>query len=177
MAKKLYGVLGEFGNPADLYHAAECMRDAGYNDWDTHSPYPIHGMEKAMGMSWSRVPWFSLVFGFSGAAAGFLMQWWVSAVASPMVISAKPFFSWPAFIPITFELGIIGCAVGTLVGLFTIIRLPMLYHPLFSSKAFERFSDDAFFISVEAKDSKFDPEGTIAFLRGLGAIHVELVED
>jgi hypothetical protein len=175
-ATRLFGALGEFENPAALYQACEKVRDAGYQDWDSHSPFPIHGIEKAMGISWSKVPWFALVFGLSGAGLGFLLQAWVASVASPLVISAKPLISWPAFIPITFELGVISCAVGTLLGMALINRLPMLYHSLFRSEAFERCSDDAFFISIEAKDSKFDPEQTQQFLRDLGATHVELVE-
>ena len=173
---KLFGALGEFPNPAALYQACEKVRDAGYTDWDSHSPFPIHGIEKAMGISWSKVPWFALVFGLSGAAIGFGLQSWIAAVASPLTISAKPLISWPAFIPITFELGIIATAIGTLAGMSLINKLPMLYHSLFRSEAFERCSDDAFFISIEAKDAKFDAEATQQFLRDLGAIHVELVE-
>jgi len=173
---KLFGALAEFANPAALFHACEQVRDAGYNDWDSHAPFPVHGIEEAMGMSWSKVPWFSLVFGLSGAAGGFCLQVWVSTVASPLVISGKPLLSWPAYIPVTFELGILCCAIGTLLGMFSINRLPAFYHSLFNSERFERFSDDAFFISIEATDSKFDTAGTLAFLEGLGATHVELVE-
>ena len=174
--RELFGALGEFSDPAALYKACEQVRDAGYQDWDSHSPFPIHGIEEAMGIPWSKVPWFALVFGLSGAGLGYWLQVWVSSVASPLIISAKPLVSWPALIPVAFELGVLSCAIGTLLGMFLINRLPMLYHSLFRSEAFERCSDDAFFISIEAKDSKFDAEQTLDFLRDLGAIHVELVE-
>ncbi len=173
---KTFGALAEFANPAELYHACEKVRDAGYNDWDSHSPFPIHGIEKAMGFSWSMVPWWSLVFGLSGAAGGFLLQVWVSTVASPLIISGKPLLSWPAYIPVTFELGILCCAFGTLIGMCVINRLPMLYHWLFHSERFEKFSDDGFFISVEATDAKWDAAGVQQFLTDIGATHVELVE-
>ena len=150
--QRTFGYLAEFPNPAALYHACEQVRDAGYRDWDSHSPFPLHGAEKAMGFKWSKVPWFSLVFGFSGAGLAFWLQTWVATTASPLIISGKPLFSWQAFVPITFEVGV----------LFT---------------AFERFSDDAFFISIEAKDANFDVEGTRSFLTELGATSIELVEE
>ncbi len=173
---KLYGALAEFENPARLFEACEKVRDAGFSDWDSHSPFPIHGIEKAMGFSWSKVPWWSLVFGLSGAAGGFLLQVWVSTIASPLVISGKPYLSWPAYIPVTFELGILCTAIGTLLGMFMINRLPQLYHPLFRIERFEKFSDDAFFLSIEATDPKFHENNTVVYLEELGATHVELVE-
>ncbi|MCP4868614.1 MAG: DUF3341 domain-containing protein [Proteobacteria bacterium] len=173
---KVHGALAEFANPAELYHACEKVRDAGYNDWDSHSPFPIHGIEKAMGFAWSRVPWFALVFGLTGAAGGFALQVWISTVASPLVISGKPLLSWPAYVPVTFELGIICTAIGTLGGMCLLNRLPAFYHWLFHSKRFESATDDGFFISIESTDSKWDSAGTSAFLESLGASHVELVE-
>ena len=175
--QRTFGYLAEFPNPAALYHACEQVRDAGYRDWDSHSPFPLHGAEKAMGFKWSKVPWFSLVFGFSGAGLAFWLQTWVATTASPLIISGKPLFSWQAFVPITFEVGVLFTAFGTLLGMFLLNGLPRLHHPLFSSTAFERFSDDAFFISIEAKDANFDVEGTRSFLTELGATSIELVEE
>lgn len=174
---KVYCYLAEFPNPAALYHACERVRDAGYRDWDAHSPFPIHGIEKAMGFGWSKVPWFSLVLGLSGAAIGFLGQTWVATHAYELVISGKPLFSWQAFIPVTFELGILFTAIGTLLGMFLLNGLPRLSHPIFNSEAFERVTDDAFFISIEAKDAKFDAEKTKSFLEDIGATYIELVEE
>ncbi len=174
---RVFGYLAEFPNPAALYHACERVRDAGYRDWDAHSPFPIHGIEKAMGFSWSKVPWFALVFGLAGSAVGFIGQSWVSVYAYKLIISAKPLLSWQAFIPVTFEVGILCTAIGTLLGMFLLNGLPRLHHPIFNSEAFERVTDDAFFISIEARDAKFDSEKTRAFLEDIGATYVELVEE
>jgi hypothetical protein len=172
---EIFGALGEFATPADLYHACEGVRDAGYTRWDAHTPFPVHGLERAMGLKASRLPWVSLVLGVGGAAVGMGLQGWVSTIAYPLVISGKPFFSWPAFVPVTFELGVLGGALGAVFGMFAMNQLPTFHHPLFSSKRFERASDDGFFISIESWDPKFDPHGTMDLLRRLGAKEVELV--
>jgi hypothetical protein len=177
MSKRLFGVLAEFANPNALYHACEAVRDAGFRHWDAHTPFPVHGLEKAMGTPWSKVPWFSAAGGFSGAAGGFLLQVWVATSASPLVISGKPLLSWPAFIPVTFELGILFTCVGTLVGMLVLNLLPRPYHPLFRSERFERVTDDAFFVSIEARDSHFDATKTPQWLKELGATHIEMIEE
>ena len=102
-----YGILAEFATPADLYHACERVRDAGFTRWDAHTPFPVHGLERAMGLPRSPLPWIVLGMGLTGAALGFILQWWVHAAAYPLVISGKPYFSWPAFIPITFEVSVL----------------------------------------------------------------------
>jgi hypothetical protein len=129
-----------------------------------------------MGLRRSPLPWIVLVTGLTGAALGFTLQWWVHSVAYPLVISGKPNFTWPAFIPITFELGILFAALGAVFGMLGLNQLPMLYHPLFRSKVFERVTDDAFFISIESWDPRFDPSATRTLLESLGARSVELVE-
>jgi hypothetical protein len=172
----LWGVLAEFSSPGALLAAAEEVREAGFRRWDVHSPFPVHGMERAMGLRRSPVSLPVLLLGLGGAAAGMALQWWTSAVAYPMVISGKPFFSWPAFVPVMFEVGVLGGAVGAFFGFLFFSGLPRHHHPLFASKRFERATDDAFFISIEADDPEFDGEKTIALLRRLGAGAVELVE-
>jgi len=173
-----YGLLAEFDNPAELYHACEKVRDEGYQKWDAHTPFPVHGLEDAMGVPRSKVPWVSLVFAlFGGTIPAFALQSWVAVEASRQVISGKPMLSWQAFIPVTFEVSVLLGAIGALLGMLIFNRLPQLYHSLFHSERFERFSDDKFFISIESRDPKFDAEGTAAFLRALGSDHVELVED
>jgi Alternative complex III, ActD subunit len=171
-----YGVLAQFATAADLYHACERVRDAGFTRWDAHSPFPVHGLEGAMGLRKSPLPWIVLVMGLTGAAAGFGLQWWVHAVAYPLVISGKPYLSWPAFIPITFELGVLFAALGAVFGMLALNRLPMHYHPLFRSRVFERATDDGFFISIESWDPRFDPAATRKLLESLGARSVELLE-
>ncbi len=170
-----FGALAEFATPAALYEACEGVRDAGYTRWDAHAPFPVHGLDRAMGLRASRLPWISLVMALGGAATGMGLQGWVSTIAYPLVISGKPFFSWPAFIPVTFELAVLGGAVGAVFGMFALNQLPTFYHPLFSSARFERASDDGFFISIEAWDPKFDASQTVELLRRLGATSVELV--
>jgi hypothetical protein len=171
-----YGILARFSTPADLFHACERVRDAGFTRWDAHTPFPVHGLESAMGLRRSLLPWIVLVMGLTGVAAGFGLQWWVHASAYPLVISGKPYFSWPAFIPITFELGVLFAALGAVFGMLGLNRLPMHYHPLFKSKVFEQATDDAFFISIESWDPRFDPSGTGKLLESLGARNVELLE-
>ena len=171
-----FGILGEFATPADLQHACERVRDAGFTRWDAHSPFPVHGLEKAMGLRRSQLPWIVLGMGLLGAALGFILQWWVHTTAYPLVISGKPFFTWPAFIPITFECAVLFGALGAVFGMLGLNRLPMHHHPLFQSKVFERVTDDAFFISIESWDPRFDPSATGKLLESLGARNVELLE-
>ena len=125
----------------------------------------------------SALPWIVLVAGLSGAVGAMGLQWWVHAVRYPLVFAAKPFFSWQAFIPVTFEVMVLFSALGAVFGMFHMNRLPRLHHPLFSSTRFERFSDDRFFISIQADDPKFDLEQTQSLLRECGALGVEVVED
>jgi hypothetical protein len=171
-----YGILAEFATPAALYHACERVRDAGFTRWDAHTPFPVHGLSKAMGLRRSTLPWIVLVMALTGAAAGFVLQWWVHTSAYPLVISGKPFFTWPAFIPVTFEVSVLFGALGAVFGMLALNRLPMHHHPLFQSKVFERASDDTFFISIESWDPRFDPSGTATLLKSLGARNVELLE-
>ena len=171
-----FGIVAEFGTPADLFHACERVRDAGFTRWDAHTPFPVHGLEGAMGLKRSPLPWIVLVAGLSGAALGFLLQVWVHTTAYPLNISGKPYNSWPAFIPITFELGVLFAAFGAVFGMLGLNRLPMHYHPLFRSKVFERVTDDAFFISIESWDPHFDASATPKLLQSLGARTVELLE-
>jgi hypothetical protein len=172
----LFGVLGRFENAHSLYRACERVRDAGYTRWDAHTPFPVHGLERAMGLRRSKLPFVVLVTGLSGAASGMLLQWWVHTQAYPLNFSGKPTFSWPAFVPVTFELGVLGAAAGAVLGMLAFNRLPTLHHPLFHSKSFERVGDDGLFISIESWDPKFDQQRSAAFLRDCGAVEVEVIE-
>jgi hypothetical protein len=130
-----------------------------------------------MGVQRSWVSVFCLVMGLGGALLGFLMQVWVAQVAYPMIISGKPasYMSWPAFIPVTFECGVLGGAAGALLGFLILARLPRHHHPLFNSELINKASDDGFLVSIEAEDPRFDAEKTTAFLKEIGATHVEEV--
>jgi hypothetical protein len=170
-----FGVLGQFASPHDLLRACEAVRDAGFTRWDAHSPFPVHGLDGAMGLRRSILPAIILVAAIGGALGGLALQGWASAVEYPLVISGKPLFSWQAFVPIIFELSVLCGALAAVMGMLGLNQLPTLHHPLFNSRAFERASDDAFFVSIEAWDPKFDAQASAAFLRELGATHVEVV--
>ncbi len=171
-----WGLLAEFDSAHALFHAAEKVRDAGYKNWDTHSPYAMHGMDEAMGLSASKLPWITLVAGLTGLLGAWYLQVWVSTMEYPMIISGKPLNSLPAFVPLMFEGTVLFAAVATVFGMLALNGLPMHYHPLFQSERFDRATDDKFFISIEAKDSKFDAVKTADLLRSIGANHVEEIE-
>lgn len=177
MPSKHFGVLAEFSDPTALYRACERVRDAGYSCWDAHSPFPVHGLDKAMGLQPSRLPWIVLGMALMGLGGAFALQSWVHAVDYPLVIAGKPFLSWQAFVPVAFEVTILLGALGAVLGMLHLNRLPRHHHSLFRSKQFERVTDDKFFISIEAADPRFDPEQTERFLEEIGATHVELVRD
>ncbi len=175
---RVYGLLAEFSDPGALYHAAEATHKAGYRKFDAHSPFPIHGMDHAMGLGQSKLG-FLVFFGGTlvGCAIGIWLQWWTSAVDYPINISGKPFFSvWPSM-PIIFELTILFSAFAAVGGMLALNGLPRPYNPLFYSERFTRASDDAFFLHISASDRQFDLAETRDFLAGLGALDVEVIYD
>lgn len=185
---RLYGLIAEFETPGDLMAAAEKVRDAGYKWWDCHTPFPVHGLDKAMGIKRTILPILVFGAGATGTFAAFVLQaftnswdftiWagvWVTGY--PYLISGKPAMSLPAFIPVMFELTILFAALTTVSMMFLFNGLPQLYHPLFRSNRFRRASNDRFFISIEARDPKFLPRKTEEFLKSLDPVAVEAVED
>ena len=174
---KLYGLLVEFEHPDALVDACRQVRDAGFRRWDAHTPFPIHGMDAAMGIKGTRLPWLILGGGVTGLALALLMQWWMNAVDYPFLISGKPLFGLPANIPVTFELTVLFSALTTFFGMWGLNGMPRLYHPLFKSQRFLRAPADRFFLVVEADDPKFDATRTREFLEKLGGTAVESVED
>jgi hypothetical protein len=173
----LYGLLVEFDDPIALVGACREVRDAGFRRWDAHSPFPIHGMDDAMGIRGTRLPFLVLAGGVIGCGLALLMQWWMNAVSYPYLISGKPLFGLPANIPVTFELTILVSALTTFFAMWSLNGLPRLHHPLFRSRRFRRATSDRFFIVVEAADPQFDAEQTRRFLEGLGGTAVEAVEE
>ena len=171
-----FGILAEFGSPRDLVHACERVRDAGYRRWDAHSPFPVHGLPRAMGLKPSKLPWVCLVCGLGGAVGAMLLQWWTNAVDYPYLISGKPLFSLPANIPVAFELTILLAALATVGGVFMLMKLPRFHHPLFRSRRFRKVTDDRFFLCIKARDPKFDADGTGSFVSTLGGVAAEWVE-
>ena len=175
--RALWGVLAEFDSSAALTRAAHQVRDAGYTRWDCYSPFPVHGLDRAMGLSDTRLPWVVLGAGITGTLSAILMQWWMNAVDYPFVISGKPFFGLPASIPIAFELTVLFSAITAFLSMFAFNRLPQLYHPTFRSERFRRATNDRFFLAVEAADPRFDVERTEALLRRAGGTHLEWLEE
>jgi hypothetical protein len=177
-ADQVYGLLAEFSDPGALLHAAEAVREEGYRHFDTHSPFPIHGMDEAMGLgNASAVGVFTFLGGVTGFATAYLLQWWTAAVDYPLNISGKPFFAVEPSVPIMFELTVLFAAFGAVAGMLALNGLPRPYNPLFYSDRFEGASDDRFFLHVAASDDQFDAEETATTLRRLGALHIELVQD
>jgi hypothetical protein len=173
--KEIYGLLAEFDTPAALFHACEKVRDSGFKKWDAHSPFPVHGLDKAMGLKPSILPWIVAGMAVVGGTGGFGLQTWINTVAYPLVISAKPYFAWQSFVPVTFELTVLLSAFGAVFGMFGLNKLPQLYHALFESNRFARVTDDKFFISIEAADPQFGLKTTRELLEKLGAVHIEEV--
>ena len=169
--------LAEYESAGEVFHAAEHVRDAGYEKWDVHTPFPVHGMDKAMGLKDSKVAWIVRVMGLTGCTTAFLMMWWMNGHDYPLVIGGKPGFSIPSMIPVMFELTVLLSAFGAVFGMLGINQLPKHWHPVFFSERFERCSDDRFFISIEAADPKFDLEETKALLEGTHPSHVELISE
>jgi hypothetical protein len=175
---KSHGLLAEFTTAADVFEAAIRCRDAGFTRWDVYTPFPIHGMDEAMGVKKSKVGWFTFVGGLTGFFSGMTMIWFMNKADYPLVVGGKPLFTPLYAFPVSYELTILLSAFGTLFGMFFLNRLPRLYNPLFKSERFKRASDDRFFICVEAADPKYSADGTRAFLADkCHAAAVELVED
>ena len=170
-------LIAEFETADQLMSAAEKVRDEGFKRWDCHTPYPIHGLDGAMGIRPTILPWIVLGGGFTGFCGGLLMQGWMNGISYPFLISGKPFFSIPASIPVAFELTILLSAFGAFGGMLALNGLPRMFNPLFRSDRFRRATADRFFISIEARDRRFDADSNARFLRGIGANAIEVIEE
>jgi hypothetical protein len=170
-------LLAEYDSPSALLQAAEKMRDAGYKHFDCHSPFPIHGLNQAMGLKRSSLGYIVGIAAIIGFTAAITLQWWTSTIAYPIVISGKPLFSYQAFVPVTFALAVLFSAIAVTLGMLIMNRLPQFFHPIFSSERFKKVTDDGFFISVESKDLLFDQEKTKSLLESSGGHNIELIED
>lgn len=174
--KPVHGLLAQFSAVDPVCDAAERVRDAGFKDWDLHSPFPIHGVEEIMGFKRTKLPLVSGIVGLTGAGLGYLMQWWMSQNYE-IVVQGKPPTAWQPFVPIIFESGVLLCAFATLGAMFAMNALPRPHHPLFSCEPFLAAGDDKFFVYIEARDPKFDMQRTRALLESTGAERIDIVTD
>ncbi len=168
----LYGLMAEFESPEALVSAAQQARDAGYVRMDAFTPFPVEGLPEVVGAGTSRVPLLCLVGGLIGCSGGFFLQWWPNVIGYPLVIGGKPYNSWPAFIPITFEMTILCAGLATVFGMLALNGLPTPYHPVFNAPRFEMATRNRFFLCIMARDAKFDAQKTREFLQSLNAHEV-----
>ena len=172
-----WGAIAEFDSPAAIYVAAKKVIASGYARVDSHTPFPIHGMDAALKQGPSHLGWFVVLAGATGIVVAQLMMWWMNAVDYEIVTSGKPPYAWPPTIPITFELMVLFAALTAVFGMFALNRLPRHNHPIFNHSTIHRVSNDRFFLSIEATDPKFDRTQTVNFLRDVGGKNVELVNE
>ena len=188
--KTVYGIAAEFATSADLFHAAEKIRDAGFKNWDVHSPYPIHGMDRAMGLGKSWLSAIVLCGGITGLLTAFFLESIPTTILYKIIVHGKPTnfwssptswipmpFSIPAFMPIMFELTVLFSAFSCVGGLLILNRLPQWYHPMFNWDRFAKATDDGFFLVIEARDPKFSESRTRQLLEEIGGQHVTVVHD
>src|SRR6202022_1570900 len=172
-----YGVMGEFAQPEAVVSAAEKARAAGYRFVSAYSPFPVGGLSEALGLRRTNVPLLTLAGGLMGGLTGFGFQYWSAAISYPMNIGGRPLNSWPAFIPVTFELTILGASLAAVFGMLALNGLPQPHHPVFNVHRFTHASSDRFFVCIEARDPKFHLADTARLLQSLHAHHVSEVSD
>ena len=173
----VYGVIGEFEKPEQLVHAATKIREAGYRYFEAYSPFPVEGLPEAMGMRRNLVPLITLLGGLAGGLGGFGFQYWAAVIAYPQNIGGRPLNSWPAFIPVTFELTILCASLCAVFGMLALNGLPQPHHPIFNAHRFTHASTDRFFVCIQSRDKKFQLGDTARLLQGLAAHHVSEVHD
>jgi mono/diheme cytochrome c family protein len=173
----LHGLLAEYHSPAEILAASNKVREAGFSRWDTFTPFAVHGIDKAMGIKMTVLPWIVLGAGLTGLATAILLQWWTNSYDYAWLISGKPMFSIPANVPIMFELTVLFAGITTLVAMLVLNNLPLPAHPLDFVKRFARSTDDRFFLLIEAADPKFDEDETKKLLDSTHPHAVEAVHE
>jgi hypothetical protein len=175
-AAALYGIMAEFDNPSDLIAAARRTHEAGYRRINGYSPYPIEELDEAIGFTRTSLPLIVLIGGILGGLGGFFMQYWIEVIDYPLNVGGKPFNSWPAFIPITFECTVLVASLAAVFGMLLLNKLPQPYHPVFNAPNFALATRDKFFLVIEANDPKFKHAEAMRFMNTLGAMGVNDVE-
>jgi Protein of unknown function (DUF3341) len=173
--QKVFGLMAEFETVDALFAATRRARQAGYRDMDAYTPYAVEGLAEELGEPKSRIPLVVLIGGLVGASAGFLMQYWSMAIDYPFNAGGRPLNSWPAFIPVAFEMMILVASFSAFLSMLFMNDLPRPHHPLFNVPQFARASQDRFFLCIEATDPQFDPQRTLEFLSGAES-HLGIVE-
>ena len=173
----LYGVMAEFDTPTDLVAAARRTYDAGYRRINGYSPYPIEELSEAIGFTHTSLPLIVFIGGVVGGLSGFFMQYWMEVTNYPLNVGGKPYNSWPAFIPITFECTVLCAAFAAVLGMLVLNKLPQPYHPAFNAPNFALATRDRFFLVVEANDPQYDHDAIVAFMKNLNATEVNDVEN
>jgi len=176
MAEPPYGLIAAFDSPGAVMSAAEQVRDAGYRRWDCITPFPIHGMDEAMGQRRSIVPRISLCGGITGFCTGMSMIWYMDRFDYPLEVGGKPFFSPMFAFPVSYELTILFTAFATIIGMFVVNGLPMHYHPVLNYEKIKSATDDTFFIVIEAVDPRYDTGNTRALLAKIGGRDITELE-
>ncbi|RPI21367.1 MAG: DUF3341 domain-containing protein [Chloroflexota bacterium] len=169
--------MAQFEGPDDIVEAARRAYEKGYRRMDAYSPFPVEGLSEAVGMHQTRLPLIILAGGIAGALIGYGMQFYASVIDYPLNVGGRPLHSWPAFIPITFEMSILVAAFAAVLGMFALNGMPQPYHPVFNVPEFELASRESFFLAIEAADPLFDIDQTRQFLEELGAIRVSEIEN
>src|SRR5690625_4919784 len=177
MAQKIHGLVAVFETAGGIYRAAEKVRDAGFRRWDVITPFPIHGMDDAMGMKRSRVPVFAFIGGMTGLFGGMLMIAYMNWLDYPIVVHGRPYFSPLSSFPVSFELTILLSALGSIAGMFILNGLPRHYHPVMKWAKAHYATDDKFLLIIETADPKFDREKTKLMLEELGGVEIEELEE
>lgn len=175
--QKIYGLLAKFDTPEKLVTASNRVYEAGYRNVDTYTPYPVEGLDEGMHLRPSLMPYIMFIGGLFGAVGAFAMMTYATIADNPYNVGGRPLFSWPSYIPITFELMVLLSGLFGFFGVFMINRLPQPYHPVFNSEDFnEHGAQDAFYLDIQANDPKFDLERTRQFLESLGSSMVSEIE-
>jgi hypothetical protein len=176
MAALPHGLIATFETPGALMHAAEQVRDAGYKFWDCITPFPVHGLDAAMGVKRSKVPRFSLIGGITGFVTGMSLIWYTNSYDYPLIVGGKPYFSPMFAFPVSYELTILFTAFATIGGMFILNRLPMHYHPVLKYDKIHRGMDDQFFLVIESRDPRFNAATTRALLEKAGGREISELE-
>ncbi len=173
----VFGLMAEFRGPAELMKAARSAHAKGFRHMDAYSPFPVEGLSEALGSRHTNIPLYVLLGGIVGGVGGFFMQYYAAAIGYPINIGGRPLNSWPAFIPIMFELTILVAGLTAAIAMITMSGLPQPYHPVFNAPGFERATSDRFFLCIEASDPAFDVEATRGFLEELKPERITVVDD